>query len=82
VKGPDPQQVYLGKALDRYLVQCIKEAYGDIEKGKRGYKVASIYNGEVCLSCQILTGKIVRNNLPTQVTGFVVDLAGKCLEGM
>jgi hypothetical protein len=34
VKGPDPQQFYPGKASDRSLVQCIKEAYREVEKGK------------------------------------------------
>jgi hypothetical protein len=43
----------------------------------KGYKVASIQNGTVCLACQLITGKLVRKNRPTQVTGFVVDLAGK-----
>jgi hypothetical protein len=34
MKGPNPQQFYLGKASDRSLAQCIKEAYGEVEKGK------------------------------------------------
>jgi hypothetical protein len=42
VKGPDPQHFYPGKASDRSLAQCIKESYGEVEKGKRGYKVSSI----------------------------------------
>jgi hypothetical protein len=42
MKGPNPQHFYLGKASDLSLAQCIKEAYGEVEKGKRGYKVASI----------------------------------------
>ena len=36
----------------------------------------------MCLSCQLIVFNIVRKNHPTQVTGFVVDLAGKCMEGM
>jgi hypothetical protein len=36
----------------------------------------------VRLSCQLITGKLVRKNRPMQVTGFVVDLAGKCAEGL
>jgi hypothetical protein len=36
----------------------------------------------VCLACQLIAGKLVRKNRPTQVTGFVVDLAGKCVEGL
>jgi hypothetical protein len=36
----------------------------------------------VYLACQIIAGKLVRKNCPTQVTGFVVDLTGKCVEGM
>jgi hypothetical protein len=36
----------------------------------------------VCLTCQLIAGKLVRKNRPTQVTGFVVDLAGKCVEGL
>jgi hypothetical protein len=82
MQGPDPQKFYPGKTSDRSLVQCIKEAYGDVEKGKRGYKVASIQDGAVHLACQLIAGKLVRKNHPTQVTGFVVDLAGKCVEGM
>jgi hypothetical protein len=30
----------------------------------------------------LIAGKLVRKNRPTQVTGFVVDLAGKCIEGI
>jgi hypothetical protein len=30
----------------------------------------------------LIAGKLVRKNRPTQVTGFVVDLAGKCTEGL
>jgi hypothetical protein len=42
VKGPDPQQFYPGKTSDHSLSQRIKEAYGEVEKRKQGYKVASI----------------------------------------
>jgi hypothetical protein len=69
LKGPDPQQFYPGKTSDRSLAQRIKEAYGEVEKGKRGYKVASIQDGAVHLACQLLAGKLVRKNHPTQVTG-------------
>jgi hypothetical protein len=82
MQGLDPHQFYLGKTSDHSLVQLLKESYEDVEKGKRGYKVASIQDGAVRLDCQLIVGKIVRNNRPTQVTGFVVDLAGKCIEGM
>jgi hypothetical protein len=36
----------------------------------------------VRLAGQLIEGKIIRKNRPTQVTGFVVDLARKCVEGM
>jgi hypothetical protein len=36
----------------------------------------------VRLACQLIAGKLVKKNRPTQVTGFVVYLAGKCVEGM
>jgi hypothetical protein len=36
----------------------------------------------VCLAFQLIAGNLVRNNRPTQVTTFVVDLAGKCTEGL
>jgi hypothetical protein len=36
----------------------------------------------VHLTCQLIAGKLVRKNRPTQVTIFVVDLAGKCAEGL
>jgi hypothetical protein len=48
----------------------------------RGYKVASIQNGAMRLACQLIAGKLVRKNRPTQVTGFIVDLTGKCVEGL
>ena len=34
------------------------------------------------LTCQLIAEKLVRKNRPTQVTGFVVDLVGKCAEGL
>ena len=42
MQGPDPHEFYPGKTLDRALAQRIKENYGNVEKGTRGYKVASI----------------------------------------
>jgi hypothetical protein len=36
----------------------------------------------MCLACQLIAGKLVRKNRPTQVTRFVVDLARKCVEGL
>jgi hypothetical protein len=82
MQGPDPQDFYLGKTTDCNLAQTIKDTYGDVEKGKQGYKVASIQNGAVHLTYQLISGKIVRKNRPTQVTGFVISLAGKCVEGL
>jgi hypothetical protein len=38
MQGPDPQDFYLGKIADRTLAQKIKDTYGDVEKGKKGYK--------------------------------------------
>ena len=34
------------------------------------------------LACQLIMGKLVHRNRPTHVIGFVVDLAGKCTEGL
>jgi hypothetical protein len=42
MEGPEPQEFYLGKVANRTRVQTIKDSYDDIEKGKRGNKVASI----------------------------------------
>jgi hypothetical protein len=42
MQGPDPQVFYPGKVIDRALVQKIKDTYGNVEKGKRGYRVDSI----------------------------------------
>ena len=50
MQGPDPQEFYPEKATDHALAQKIKYTYGDVEKGKRGYKVASIQNGSVHLA--------------------------------
>jgi hypothetical protein len=41
------------------LAQHIKEAYGEVEKGKRGYKVDSTQDGIVHLAFQLLVGNIV-----------------------
>jgi hypothetical protein len=82
MKGPNPQDFYPDKTTDHALAQKIKDTYGDVEKGTRGYKVASIQSGIVCLSCQLIAGKLVCNNQPTQVIGFLVDLVGKCMKGL
>ena len=37
MQGPDLQDYYPGKTIDRALSQKIKEAYGNVEKGTRGY---------------------------------------------
>jgi hypothetical protein len=74
MKGLDLQHFYLGKASDHSLAQRVKESYDEVKKGKRGYKVDSIQDGVVHLAFQLIVGNIVRNNRPTQVTGFVVDL--------
>jgi len=34
MKGPDPHHFYPGKTSNRSSTQCIKEYYGDVEKGK------------------------------------------------
>jgi hypothetical protein len=36
----------------------------------------------VHLAFQLIAGKLVQKNRPTQVTGFFVDLVGKCVEGI
>jgi hypothetical protein len=82
MQGLDPQKFYPGKATDHALAQRIKDTYDDVEKGKQGYKVVSIQDGAVCLAFQLIVGKLIRKNIPMQVTGFVIDLAQKCIEGM
>jgi hypothetical protein len=82
MQGPDPQDYYPGKTTDHTLSQNIKEAYGNVEKGMQGYKVTSIDSGTVCLTCHMIVGKLVRKNRLMQVFGFVVDLVGKCVEGV
>jgi hypothetical protein len=51
MQRPDPQDFYLGKAMDQALAKRIKDTYGDVEKGRQDYKVASIHNGVVFLTC-------------------------------
>jgi hypothetical protein len=36
----------------------------------------------VRIACQLIARNLVRKNQATQVTDFVVDLAGKCAEGL
>jgi hypothetical protein len=82
MQGPNPHEYYPRKTVDCAFVQNIKESYGGVEKGARGYKVASIESGVVWLACQLIAGKLVRKNQPTQVFDFLVDLAGKCTQGL
>jgi hypothetical protein len=82
MQGPDPQDVYPRMAPDHTVAQRIKDTYGDVENGMRGYKVASIQNGVVCLACQLIIGKMVIKSRPMQVTGFVFYLTRKCVEGL
>jgi hypothetical protein len=82
MQGPYPQDFYPRKSMDHALAQKIKDTYSDLKKGTQGYKVDSIQSGTVRLACQLIARKLVQNNRPTQVTGFVVDLAGKCAEGL
>jgi hypothetical protein len=58
MQGPDPLDFYPGKVADHALAQRIKDTYGDVEKGKWGYKIASIQNGAVHLDCQLIAGKL------------------------
>jgi hypothetical protein len=82
MQGPNPHDYYLGKTVDHALAQKIKEAFGDVEKGARGLKVASIQSGTMCLAFQLIAGNLICKNQPTQVSSFVVDLTGKCVEGL
>jgi hypothetical protein len=82
MQGPDPQDFYLGKATYCTLAQKIKDTYDDVQKGMQSYKVASIHYDVVHLECQLIVGNIVRKNRPTHVIGFVIDLVGKCVEGV
>jgi hypothetical protein len=82
MQGPEPQDLYPRKTMDRALAQRIKDTYGDVEKGMRGYREDSIQSSAVHLAFQLITRKLVRKNRPTQVTGFVVDLTRKCAEGL
>jgi hypothetical protein len=82
MQGPDSQDLYPGKTADHALAQQRKDTYGNVEKGTRGYKVASIKNAIVHLGFHMIARNLVRKKRPTQVTGFVVDLAWKCVEGL
>jgi hypothetical protein len=82
MQGPNPQDLYPRKAMDHALSQRIKDTYDDVKKGKRGYNITSIQNGAVHLTFQMIAGKLVCKKQPTQVTGFVFNLAGKCTEGL
>jgi hypothetical protein len=58
MQGPDPQEFFPGKAADHDLTQTIKYTYGDVEKRKRGYKVASIHNGAVHMDYHLIASKL------------------------
>jgi hypothetical protein len=62
MQGLDPQDFYPGKSMDCALAQRIKNTYDDVEKGTRGYKVASIQSGAVHLTYQLIAWKLVRKN--------------------
>jgi len=62
MQGPNPRDYYPRNTTDRALAQKIKDNFGDVEKGVRGYKVASIQNDAVRLACQLIAGKLVHKN--------------------
>jgi hypothetical protein len=47
------------------FTQHIKEAYDEVEKGKRGCNLSSIQDGAVHLTCQLIAGKLIRKGHPT-----------------
>jgi hypothetical protein len=65
MQGLEPQDFYPRKVAYHALAQRIMFTYGDVEKGKKGYNVASTQNGAVGLAYQLIAGKIVRKNRPT-----------------
>jgi hypothetical protein len=52
-----------------------------VEKGKQGYKVASIQDG-VVPSLSVDHWQAHQEEQTTQVMRFIFNLAGKCVEGM
>jgi hypothetical protein len=62
MQGPDPQEFYPRKSMDRALAQKIKDTYGNVEKGMQGYMVSSIQSGAFHLAYQLIVGKLVRKN--------------------
>ena len=59
MQGPEPHDFYPRKSMDNALAQRIKDTYGDVEKGTRGYKVDSIQSDTMCLACQLIIRKLV-----------------------
>lgn len=54
MQGPNLEDFYPGKSMDHTIVQRIKDTYGDVENGMRGYKVASIQSSAVHLAYQLI----------------------------
>jgi hypothetical protein len=63
MQGPDPQKFYPRKTSDCSLAQHIKENYGYVEKGKKGYKVFSIYDGAMLLDFHLIARNIFIRNV-------------------
>jgi hypothetical protein len=59
MQGPDSQEFYHGKSMDHALAYKIKENYGNVEKGTRGYKVASIQADTICVTYWLIAGKLI-----------------------
>jgi hypothetical protein len=78
MQDPNPHDYYLGKTADHSLAQNVKESYDDVEKGARGYKVASIESGTVHLACQLIVGKCVEGLQMNWVTHLVNQLEIDC----
>jgi hypothetical protein len=81
MQGPDPHKLYSGEVVDHALAQRIKDTYDDVEKGKKGYKVASIKDGTMRLAFQLIAGKLVQKNKPMQVTGSSSTSQESALKG-
>lgn len=79
-KGHDPAAI-AGKSSDLAFADAMKAKY-KLEKKKRGYAIASIKDKGVCITTQLLAGKLMRKCRADEVLVFLIVLVEHCAEGV
>ena len=63
------------------LVEAMKFKY-KLDKDKKGYAIASIKDQGVCVTTQLLAGKLIRKCHVDEVPASIIALVEQCVEAV